>query len=86
MYLAVIFACCSNYICDVLRDLVPFVQFKKREKHPWKSVIFSEVAGLLKITFLHWCFSHVLNCANGIKSLKTSHMKYLEDAIMQCNI
>ena len=20
--------------CDVLRDLVPFVQFKKREKHP----------------------------------------------------
>ena len=21
-------------ICDALRDLVPFVQFKKREKHP----------------------------------------------------
>ena len=31
-------------ICDVLRDLVPFVQFKKREKHPWKSVTFSKVA------------------------------------------
>ena len=45
MSLAVIFACCSSYICDVLRDLVPFVQFKKREKHPWKSVIFSKVAG-----------------------------------------
>ena len=26
---------------DVLRDLVPFVQFKKREKHPWRSVTFS---------------------------------------------
>ena len=26
---------------DVLRDLVPFVQFKKREKHPRKSVTFS---------------------------------------------
>ena len=25
--------------------LVPFLQFKKREKHPWKSVTFSEVAG-----------------------------------------
>ena len=25
-------------ICDALRDLVPFVQFKKREKHPWRSV------------------------------------------------
>ena len=29
-----------NHTCDVLRDLVPFLQFKKREKHqintpPW---------------------------------------------------
>ena len=32
-------------ICDVLRDLVPFVQFKKREKHPWRNVNFSKVAG-----------------------------------------
>ena len=31
--------------CDVLQDLVPFVQFKKREKHPWRSVTFSKVAG-----------------------------------------
>ena len=31
--------------CDALRDLVPFVQSKKREKHPWKSVTFSKVAG-----------------------------------------
>ena len=30
---------------DVLRDLVPFVQFKKREKYPWRSVTFSKVAG-----------------------------------------
>ena len=27
--------------CDVLRDLVPFVLYKKREKHPWRSVNFS---------------------------------------------
>ena len=32
-------------ICDALRDLVLFVQFKKREKHPWMSVTFSKVAG-----------------------------------------
>ena len=31
--------------CDTLRDLVPFVQFKNREKHPWRSVVFSKVAG-----------------------------------------
>ena len=31
-------------MCGALRDLVPFVQFKKREKQPWKSVTF-KVAG-----------------------------------------
>ena len=30
---------------DVLHDLVPFVQFKKREKHPRRSVTLSAVAG-----------------------------------------
>ena len=31
--------------CDALRDLVPFVQFKKRGKHPWRSANFSKVEG-----------------------------------------
>ena len=31
--------------CDALRDLVPFAQFKKREKHSWRSVNFSKLAG-----------------------------------------
>ena len=26
---------------NALRDLVPFVQFKKREQRPWRSVTFS---------------------------------------------
>ena len=30
--------------CDALRDLLAFVQFKKREKHPWRSVTLSKVA------------------------------------------
>ena len=30
---------------DALRNFVPFVQFKKREKHLWRSVTFGEVAG-----------------------------------------
>ena len=30
---------------DALHDLVPFVQFKKREKHPWRSVNSSKVVG-----------------------------------------
>ena len=31
-------------ILDALRGLVPFLQFKKREKHSWRSVTFSKVA------------------------------------------
>ena len=29
-------------ICDALRDLVSFVQFKKHEKRRWRSVTFSK--------------------------------------------
>ena len=29
-------------IIAALRDLVPFVQLKKREKHPWRSATFSK--------------------------------------------
>ena len=28
-------------LCDALRDLVLFVQFEKRKKYQWRSVIFS---------------------------------------------
>ena len=34
------FRALSN-IKDALRDLVPFVKFRKREKYPWRSVNFS---------------------------------------------
>ena len=50
--------------CNALHDLVPFVQFKKREKHPT----------LLKVTLLHGCFSRFLNYTNGTKSLKAPHI------------
>ena len=32
-------------IWDALRDLVPFIQIKNREKHPWRSATFSKIAG-----------------------------------------
>ena len=34
---------------DVLRNLVPFVQFQKRKKHSWRSVTFSKVARSLHL-------------------------------------
>ena len=42
----------ANIICDVLRDLVPIIQFKKREKHPWKSVTFSKNCRLKDCNFI----------------------------------
>ena len=68
--------------CDALRDLVPFVQFLKSEKHPWRSVNFSKVAGfkpatLLKLTLLSGCFSRFLNCTNGAKSCNAPQLTSL---------
>ena len=47
---------------DVLPDLVPFVQFKDGEKHPWRSVTFN-------------VFFAFLNFTNGTKSRNASHIK-----------
>ena len=41
-------------ICGALRDLLLFVQFKKREKHPWRSVNFSN--NFTKINTPPWVF------------------------------
>ena len=47
----------------MLRDLLPFAQFEKRENHPWRSVNLSKVAGLkpAKTIFLlvETCFTLV---------------------------
>ena len=42
------------------RDLVPLAQFKKREKHLWGVLISVKMQALLKVTFLHGCFSQML--------------------------
>ena len=48
----------------VLRNFVPLIQFKKREKHPRKSNAFSKV-----VTFL--------NCINSVQFLNlTQRLKY----------
>ena len=46
---AISVAIVSQCICNALRDLVPFAQFKKREKHPWRSVTFRKVAAFFKL-------------------------------------
>ena len=69
------------YKCDVLHDLTPFVQFKKRKKHPWRSETFSKVPGfypstLVNATLLHGCFSRFLNCTNGTKLRNASQSEF----------
>ena len=73
----------KHHIGDALCELIPFVQFLKSEKHPWRSVTFSKVASKVGFTYnfnksnappWHGCFSRFLNCTNGTKSHKTSHM------------
>ena len=41
--MGIFLVCTPRFIvkCDALRDLVPFIQFKKCEKHPWRSVSFN---------------------------------------------
>ena len=45
MYDSVVDVVLSQIKCGALRDLVQFVEFKKRKKHPWRSVTFSKVPG-----------------------------------------
>ena len=39
--MTVMFLTLAKLPCDALRHLVSFMQFKKREKHPWRNVTFS---------------------------------------------
>ena len=70
----------NGFLWEALRHLVLFAQFNKREKHSWRSVTFSKVVGfslpatLLKATLFHGCFSRFLNCTNGSKLRKASHI------------
>ena len=72
----------NHSICAALRNLVLFVQCKKREKHPWRTVTFFfrlQPATLLKVTLFHGCFSHFFNCTNSAKSRKASYRRYGND-------
>ena len=45
-----IYLWCVLCIYDALPDLVPFVQFKKREKHPWGVLLLVELqANILQL-------------------------------------
>ena len=76
----------TGTVCGALRDLVPFAQFKKCEKHPWRNVTFRlKPATLLKVTLLHGCFSRFLSCAHGKKSRNAPHVIFEQNSyLLQC--
>ena len=71
---------CKSNIWGTLWDLVPFVQFMKREKHSWMSDTYSKAAGFSQQLYWKWfldgCFSSFLSCTNGTKSCKASHLYF----------
>ena len=52
-------------VYHVLHNLVPFVQLKKCEKHPWRNVIFSKVTGLQVILLLIGVLNFLINFSNS---------------------
>ena len=44
------------FIRDALHDLVPFIQFQKREKHPWRTVTFIKAFNFTKSNTAPWVF------------------------------
>ena len=78
--------------CAALRDLVPFVQFKKREKDPWRSVISWSCRLKLKtitspqVFFACFKLQKVLNRANCFKCGKKQRKKSLGSAFRLAEI
>ena len=76
--------------CDldiwIIHSNVQFGKFWKRKLIPkfywwlhlylWCVARFGKPATSLKVTFLHGCFSRFLNCTNGTKSRKASHLLF----------
>ena len=79
----------SGLLTDDSCDFVPFAQFKKREKNPYRSVTFSKDATWkmrLKITVVHGYFSHFLICINGTKLHQASYIYQIifQELIIKC--
>ena len=66
-------------VYEAFRDLVPFVQLKKKNvknTHGGMLLLVKlKPATLIKVTLLHGCFHVFLNFTNGTKSRNAPHMK-----------
>ena len=51
-----------SYKCDAFCNLVPFVQFKNREKHPWRALLLAKLLATKSITPPRVFFTFVKLC------------------------
>ena len=68
-------------MCDVLYDLVPFVQFTKRENIHGGVLLLVKLQACnftAKGNTLSWVFFRFLSCANGTKSRNASQYNWLK--------
>ena len=68
--------------CDVLHNLSQFLQFKKREKHPWKNATF--ICRLKAYNFTKsgtppWVFFTFLDWTNGYQIARRIANKMIPD-------
>ena len=69
----------QRFIWDALRDLIPYEQFIKRQKHPWRSVTFNTF-NFNKSNTRPWVLFTFLNCTNGTTLHKASHLDWYTNA------
>ena len=65
------FCCLCNYCGDVLLDLVPIVPFKKRKKHPWKSILLVKLQALSNTP--QWAFFTIFKIVQIVPNRTTHH-------------
>ena len=66
-------------LCVALHNLVPFVRFKKREKHPWRSVTFSKACNFAKRDTPLWVFFTFFKLCNWCQIAQ--HNTYIKNWI-----
>ena len=64
----IVFHLIKKRICDRLRNLVPFLQFQKREKRPWRSGTFNKIKGFSLTSALIAVFQLAFLCQAQVKA------------------
>ena len=80
------FICSTFTTCGALRDLVPFVQFQKREKHPWRSVTKSNTPPWVFFTFFKlYEWYQIAQSTTYSPSLFFIKLHYLSRNVQNCS-